>query len=104
MNSFEIIWTKSALNDLDIIIDFISQTSQRTAESVASKILKHTSQLSEFPKSGQVEPTLNNLKFEYRYIIEGHSKIIYRLDKSKIFIERVFDTRQNPDKLKILNS
>lgn len=40
------------------------------------------------------------MKYEYRYLIEGHSKIIYKSENSKIFMERIFDTRQNPIKLK----
>lgn len=87
MNSFEIIWTESALNDLNIISEFISQTSPLTASKVISKILYRTSQLSRYLKSGQIESLLINMKYEYRYMAEGHSKIIYRQDNFKIYIE-----------------
>ncbi|MES2139143.1 MAG: type II toxin-antitoxin system RelE/ParE family toxin [Bacteroidota bacterium] len=100
MKSVEIIWTESALNDLNTIIDFISPFSVSIAEQIAFRILFRTNQLSKLPKSGQIEPLLKNMKYEYRYLIEGHSKIIYRSENSKIFIERIFDTRQNPIKLK----
>lgn len=100
MKSVEIIWTESALNDLNTIIDFISQFSVSIAEQVAFKILLRTNQLSKFPKSGQIEPLLKKMKYQHRYLIEGHSKIIYKNENSKIFIERIFDTRQNPIKLK----
>ena len=101
MNSVEIIWTESALNDLNIIIEFISQHSTSPAEQVAFRILFRVNQLYKFPKSGQIESLLRKLKPEYRYLVEGHSKIIYRHENSKIFIERIIDTRQNPIKLKV---
>lgn len=104
MNSIEILWTESALNDLNNIIEFISQQSVSLAEQVTYKILFRVNQLHAFPKSGQIEPLLKNMKWEYRYLIESHSKIIYKQEKSKIFIERIIDTRQNPIKLKIKTS
>lgn len=99
MITLEIIWTQSALNDLNVIIEFISQISVQTASRVANKILSRTNQLSKFPLSGQLEPALAKTKYQYRYIIEGHSKIIYRFDGAKLYIERVFDTLQSPEKL-----
>ncbi|MFY9307790.1 MAG: type II toxin-antitoxin system RelE/ParE family toxin [Bacteroidia bacterium] len=104
MNPVEIIWTESALNDLNIIIEFISQSSTSLAEQVAYKILFRVNQLHKFPESGQIEPLLKNLKHQYRYLVVGHSKIIYRQDNSRIFIERIMDTRQNPIKLRVKNA
>ncbi len=104
MNQLEIIWTESALNDLNTIIEFVSQQSVSFAEQVAYKILFRVNQLHSFPKSGQVEPVLKNMKQEYRYLIESHSKIIYKQENTQIFIERIIDTRQNPVKLKVRKS
>ena len=100
MSSYSIIWTKSALNDLDKIINFISKVSFILAQEVAFRILARARQLKDFPLSGQIESALQKSKYEYRFILQGHSKLIYRIENKIIYIERIFDTRQNPRKLR----
>ena len=36
----------------------------------------------------------------YRRIVSGNYKILYRVENDKIIIFAIFDTRQNPNKLK----
>ena len=59
-------------------------------------------QLREFPKLGKVD-NLYSKKYqkEFRFIICGDHKVIYHIDEERvvIVIVRVFDTRQNPDKV-----
>lgn len=40
---------------------------------------------------------------EYRYLVEGNYKIIYSYDDNSqaAYIKIIFDTRFNPDKLKV---
>jgi len=49
---------------------------------------------------GAVDGDFAHLKYEYRKLISHHCKITYRAGRTKIFIVRVFDTRQHPDKNK----
>lgn len=37
---------------------------------------------------------------EHRRIIEGHYKIIYRVEGQAIYITDIFDSRQDPNKMK----
>ena len=39
------------------------------------------------------------LEKEYRYILSGNYKIIYKVEDSYIIITDVFDARQNPSKM-----
>lgn len=94
----EIIWTKKSLKDLQNIYDFIALESESGAKKVVSSILDTEEVISSHPNVGQVEKTIK-LKRTYRYIVEGHCKVIYRVGKSKIYINKVFDTRQHPDKI-----
>lgn len=97
-----ILWTDKAKADLRTIFDYYClETSEKIAHQMIHKLLKKTTQLSKNPKSGAVEPYLGHLKFEYRRLVEGHYKIIYRIQDTKVFINRVFDSRQNPYKLKV---
>jgi plasmid stabilization system protein ParE len=54
----------------------------------------------DFTEIGSIDEDFVHLKYEYRKLIESHYKITYRKAKSKIYVVRVFDTRQNPNKNK----
>ncbi len=49
-------------------------------------------------KSGSIDQVFSHLKHTYRKLNHHHCKITYRVGKSKIYIVRVFDTRQDPKK------
>lgn len=53
-----------------------------------------------FTEIGSIDEEFVHLKYEYRKLIENHYKITYRKTKNKIYVVRVFDTRQNPKKNK----
>ena len=49
---------------------------------------------------GQREEYLEHLGQSHRRIIEGNYKIIYRIDGDMIYVTDIFDTRQDPGKMK----
>ncbi|GGE19117.1 hypothetical protein GCM10010831_20340 [Psychroflexus salis] len=49
---------------------------------------------------GALDDNFSHLKHEYRKLIIQHCKITYREGNSKIYVIRIFDTRQNPNKNK----
>jgi hypothetical protein len=55
-----------------------------------------------FVKIGPADEQFNHLKMNYKKLVEGHIKITYRISSNKtcVYINRVFDTRQNPSKNK----
>ena len=57
-------------------------------------------QLIQNPYSGQVEEYLDHLGLSHRRIVEGNFKIIYRVEGNEIFVTDIFDTRQDPQKMK----
>lgn len=98
-------WTKRALKDLNQISVFNAKTIGKSkalaiAHSIvdAPKILENKDY--DFKNIGSIDETFNHLKQEYRKIFHGHYKITYRNGRTKIYITRVFDTRQNPNKNK----
>ncbi len=76
-----IFWTNRAIKDIE-------------------KVTRFNIKLFGFNKIGSVDEDFTHLKFEYRKLIHHHSKITYRQGKDKIYINRIFDTRQNPIKNK----
>ncbi|GAB2625801.1 hypothetical protein GCM10027035_21950 [Emticicia sediminis] len=96
MPKHSIIWTNEAFDDLLLIEDFIGfDKAQKTID----KIIARVRQLEDFPLSGKVQPT--QTKQEYRFLVEGNYKIIYSYTTGKVYINTIFDTRQDPDKLKV---
>ena len=51
-------------------------------------------------QSGQEEETLKFLQEGHRYLLQGNYKIIYKLKNNTAHITDVFDSRQDPKKLK----
>jgi len=52
------------------------------------------------PQIGPKEPLLGDYEFEYRFLVKKNYKIIYRLDNNIVRVISVFDTRQNPSKIR----
>lgn len=52
---------------------------------------------------GQLEDNPMVANRGYRYLVEGNYKIVYKVynEEKEILISTVFDTRQNPTKLKV---
>jgi toxin ParE1/3/4 len=96
-----VFWTETARLQLEDIFDFYSsRAGLLTAKKIVKQIIDRTIQLENSPHSGTKEPMLSERKFEYRYLVQGNYKIIYRIEGNYIMIAVVFDTRQNPEKLK----
>jgi len=98
----KVVWTSLASNALSDIHDYYAlRASYGVANKIVKSILEEGSKLSSTPKIGQIEHLLNGRQFEYRYLVSGNYKLIYRVpDKfNKVFIIDVFDTRRNPEKM-----
>ncbi len=95
-----IIWTNPAKNDLRKIFNYFkNKVSLRLAQKIVNSILTNTSIL-KTQNIGTKELLLAQLEQEHRFIIDGNYKIIYIIKGNTVYITHVFDTRQNPTKLK----
>ena len=99
MTSHKVIWSDKSLNDLELAYDFLAEKSQIAANQMIDEVFERVTQLEHYPLSGPVESLLSHLKKEYRYLVSGHFKIIYRIEPGSVFIVRFFDTRQDPDNM-----
>ncbi len=97
----DIIWTFEALEDAKQVYNYYkSKVSIRSANSIKSKIFTSVKNLQKQARKGQVEELLLHKQGEYRYLVTGNYKIIYKLTGKEIYIMKVFDCRQNPVKIK----
>ena len=81
----EVIWTESALVDLEDIGEYIAKDSVRYAELTVTRLFESPDILELNPRAGKVVPELQNETI--RQIIRGSYRIIYHLvDKHRIDI------------------
>jgi toxin ParE1/3/4 len=95
-----IAFTTKALTDLIDIQIFLEDISENYADKTVDEIYERAFDLESFPEMGQREPLLIKYSVIYRYLIKGDYKIIYSIENDEVIINRIFDTRQNPKKLK----
>lgn len=103
MKQTQVIWSTDALVDLEVIYDFLAEKSQPAAQRIVEGLLFRTRQLERFPQSGSLHESIKSTHKEYRYLVEGNYKIIYSYQPGNnlVYIEVIFDTRYNPDKIKV---
>jgi addiction module RelE/StbE family toxin len=73
----KIIWTPRALRDLEALHKYISKDSISRANDMVARILRHSTQLAEFPLSGRRVPEYT--RSETREVIEPPYRVIYRI-------------------------
>lgn len=83
----EIVWLDPALDDLEEIVEFISLDNADAAENFATRVFGHVELLARHPKLGPVVPELPDRG--YRQIIEPPCRIIYKIQRRKVFIVHV---------------
>jgi len=98
--ALNVILTETANKNLNNIFHYYKDiANEKVAQRIINKILDKTFLLELQPYSGQIEDLLAKRKFEFRYLVEGNYKIIYRIDEPNVYITTVFDCRQNPVKM-----
>lgn len=102
MTRYKIIWYSEALEDLESIYKYYFDKSPRVADDMYNSIVAETRYLKEFPYIAPIEPYLEDKELEFRSLVtkDGLFKIIYFVADFIIVIYRVWDCRQDPDKLK----
>lgn len=96
-----LVYTEQAFIGLEESLAFIaSKVSYEKLMEIRACILDKADTLLLDPLKGQKESYLESTGLEYRRLIEGHYKIIYRVIEETIYITDIFDSRQDPEKLK----
>ena len=97
----KLIYTEQALFGLEEALEFIApKVTQEKLLEIRDRILDKVDTLLLHPLQGQKEPYLEHLDLGHRRVIENHYKIIYRLMDEYVYITDIFDSRQDPDKMK----
>ena len=101
--ALKIYWTDFSKNKLRSIFDYYKENaSLGIAKRLVNGITQEVIKLQNQPNIGSREELLYERKQEFRYLVHNYYKIIYWIDKdhNRVEISDIFDTRQNPIKVK----
>ena len=88
----KLLWTKSAVSDLENIRQFVEQEDPSTAQKMGLLILESVEQLAQFPESGRY----GRVKGTRELVIPGTPYFIpYRIKRESIQLLRVMHGRQD---------
>jgi plasmid stabilization system protein ParE len=93
----KVIWTENAKLHLKKVYDHHSKVNEELAFRLIERIIEKSESIV-FPKQYQVDPYHSN----YRRMIEGDYKILFRGENSVIYIMAIFPTKNNPKIIKHL--
>jgi toxin ParE1/3/4 len=84
-----IIWTREALNKLIEIENFIARDSPQRAEEFIDYLIERSEILKSNEKIGRIVPEISNTSI--RELLIKNYRLVYRIEKSEIFILTVFE-------------
>ena len=88
----KIIWSPLAIDRSSEIAEYIAQDKPGAAEKWISTVFSKVEQLKSSPEIGRIVPELNNTQF--REIIYGNYRIIYRIEKKQISVLTIRHCKQ----------
>ncbi len=93
---FRVIWAKSAVQDIEEIIDYIAQDSPLTARKLFTQIKERVETLASSPYRGRYVPELQKQGILiYRELIIPPWRVMYRVTESNVYILTIIDSRRN---------
>jgi len=86
---FQVEITATAQSDIQEIFQYIAADNQTAANNLILEIEKQINSLEQFPLRCPVIPESFELGVEYRHIIYGHYRTIFRVESSRVIILRI---------------
>ena len=96
MGNIKVVWTNTAVGDLDELIDYIALDSINSAIEQYENIKEATKGLIKFPESGRIIPELYEQNItKYREKIIPPWRIMYKKDQNIVYVMAIIDGRRN---------
>lgn len=89
----ELKWTKKALSDLARLFEFLAPVNRKAAARTVQSLVAAPTHLVEQPRLG--ERLDEFAPREVRRLLVGHYEIRYEIDKTTIYILRIWHTRED---------
>jgi len=78
----KVLWTDAAVAQLQLIHDYLAQTSPEYALRIVDRLTKRSIQIATFPSSGRMVPEYE--LDDIREVIEGRYRIIYLIESTQV--------------------
>ena len=93
----KVIWSPAAENDIETILDYLQLNwNERIINRFINKVDDNVSLILEEPK---IFPIINQELQIRKSVISKHNTLYYRVKEETLEIIRLFDSRQDPNKL-----
>ena len=89
----KVLWTASALAQLQAIHDYLAQTSPDYAVRIIDRLTRRSIQIANFPNSGRMVPEYE--RKEIREVIEGPYRIIYLVELAQVRVLAVIHSARD---------
>lgn len=98
--ALNVIWSPLALNNFHEVISYLGENwNDAVIKSFVLRTEKVIQLISEHPQIFRQISEQNSIR---EAVITKHNLLLYRIDKTQITLLAVFDTRQHPQKKKVL--
>jgi toxin ParE1/3/4 len=87
---YKVLITKIAEEDIRNIFEYILNDNRRAAERWKGEVKSQIASLKELPKRCSIIPEADDIGIDYRHIIYGDYRTIYKITGDAVFIMRVF--------------
>ena len=95
MSKYEIQFTLSALDDLHMAEDYISEYSPTAAHKTRQHIIERIEMLVDFPRRGKSAETLGFIDTDLRFVAQGKFYIFYTVTETHVEIRRIVHSARN---------
>ena len=102
IDMIEIVWSPSAVRDVEEIYRYTSARNRRAARQVVKTILERVQRLPDHPEIGPVADDIEPVG-RYRHLVLRPYRVIYRLEGTTLRILRCWDSRRNPADLRVVD-
>lgn len=88
----QVVWSESALEDLEAIAEYIAENSINSARKVVSKIRDAANKLENFPQLGMVVPEIGDPTIRQSLVLQY--RLIYQLQDEQLIILSILHARR----------
>lgn len=94
--SFRVLWTDTAVRDLEGLVGYIAADAPMNAERVLARLKSKAESLEVTPQRGRIVPELLRRGLSvWRELIVRPYRIIYRIDQRTVYVLAVLDSRRD---------
>lgn len=101
MKKKQVVYTPQSREGLRECMSFLKkEVPSEKVKSIRKELLDKVEILKEYPHTGQEEELLSFLDQGHRRLVYRHYKVIYLIESERVIVTDIFDSRQDPEKMK----